>query len=71
MMLVDGPSERAVSYPVRYDPQDPDNNDLGKVGGLSVYVYGFYAVGGGLILAGLVLLFRPVGTNGQNRTGGN
>jgi len=43
---------------VRYDPHDPGINDIGTVGELLLYIYGIYAVGGGLILAGSVLLFR-------------
>ena len=44
--------------PVRYDPHDPSSNDIGTVGELSFYIYGIYATGGGLVLAGFVLLFR-------------
>ena len=44
--------------PVRYDPHDPSNSDVGTVRELSFYIYGVYAVGGGLILAGFALLFR-------------
>jgi len=44
--------------PVRYDPHDPSSNDIGTVGELSFYIYGIYAAGGGLVLAGFVLLFR-------------
>ncbi len=44
--------------PVRYDPDDPSNSDIGTVRELSFYIYGIYAVGGGLVLAGFVLLFR-------------
>lgn len=44
--------------PVRYDPHDPSSNDIGTVRELSYYIFGIYAVGGGLLLAGLVLLFQ-------------
>jgi len=44
--------------PVRYDPHDPNSNDIGTVRELSYYIFGIYAVGGGLLLAGLVLLFQ-------------
>jgi hypothetical protein len=44
--------------PVRYDPHDPSSNDIGTVGELFFYIYGVYAAGGGLVLAGFVLLFR-------------
>lgn len=44
--------------PVRYDPHDFSNSDIGKVGELSFYIYGIYTIGGGLFLAGFVLLIR-------------
>ena len=44
--------------PVRYDPHDPGNSNVGTVGELFVYIYGGYAVGGGLVIAGVFLLFR-------------
>ena len=44
--------------PVRYDPHDPNSSDIGTVRQLSLYIYGVYAVGAGLVLAGFVLLFR-------------
>jgi hypothetical protein len=43
---------------VRYDPRDPGNNDLGKVGELFYYVLGVYVVTGGFVIAGLVMLLR-------------
>ena len=44
--------------PVRYDPHDPNSSDIGTVHQLSFSIYGVYAVGAGLVLAGFVLLFR-------------
>ena len=47
--------------PIRYDPRDPGSGDVGTVRELSFYVYGIYVAGVGLILAGLVLLYRMAG----------
>ncbi len=44
--------------PVRYDPADPSNNDIGKVGQLFYYVVAVYVVAGGFVLAGLIMLWR-------------
>ena len=47
-----------TKLPVRYDPHNPGNSDIGTVGEMSHYRYGVYAVEGGLVLAGFVLLLR-------------
>lgn len=55
-------------FPVRYNPRDPGMSDIGKVWELYVYGCGIYVVGGGLIMAGLVVLYRMLrGLRKDNR----